>query len=253
MRQSVLLLMLVAMIFLAVPGQSQPAATAPPIVLELFTSQGCSSCPPAESLLSRVGRERFKSTVIPLAYHVDYWDNGGWKDPFSSRAWSARQNEYASAIRSSQLYTPQLVVNGGAQFVGSDERHLRGVLAQSVAGAAPRVTITDLRREARQIHLTVAVDGDTAVGKRNLVVALFQNGIRNSVLHGENAGRNYTSDYVVRWESNAGTLDSASRATRRDVIVPIDPSWGSGQFGIAAFVQDAGTRAINGAASVMVP
>ena len=110
------------------PAAPQPAAPEParggptPVVLELFTSQGCSSCPPADAVLSKLGRdEKLAGRVIPIAFHVDYWTYIGWADPFSSADWTARQNEYARALKADSLYTPQLVVNGATHLNGSDE------------------------------------------------------------------------------------------------------------------------------------
>ena len=106
------------------------------VVLELFTSQGCSSCPPADALLSRLRHEDFGgSTVIPLAYHVDYWNHLGWSDPFSSPRWSQRQNLYARALKNAQVYTPQLIINGAVQMVGSADSPIRAEIERQLGGA----------------------------------------------------------------------------------------------------------------------
>src|SRR5690348_11228611 len=116
----------VAAVALAVLAAVPFRAAAPgngPVVVELFTSQGCSSCPPADRLLSKLGEDpRFAGKVLPLSFHVDYWNSIGWQDPFSSARWSARQNDYARAFRSDRIYTPQTVVNGTSECVGNDER-----------------------------------------------------------------------------------------------------------------------------------
>jgi hypothetical protein len=93
-----------------------PAPEASPIIIELFTSQGCSSCPPADRLLKRLAGD---PRVIPLSFHVDYWNYIGWTDPFSSKRWSERQQGYARAFRSNRIYTPQLVVSGRTGASGS--------------------------------------------------------------------------------------------------------------------------------------
>src|SRR5262245_24379168 len=96
------------------------------VVGEPFTSQGCSSCPPADALLRRLGSDpALREQMLPLAFHVDSWDALGWKDPFSSPAWSERQTAYARAFGSARIYTPQAVVDGRAGCVGSDEDELR--------------------------------------------------------------------------------------------------------------------------------
>src|SRR5262245_4669569 len=99
--------------------QCKPTVGQEPVVLELYTSQGCSSCPPADALLSELARER-EVPVIALAYHVDYWNRLGWRDPFSSRDWSARQGQYVRVMKLDSAYTPQLVINGSRQVVGSN-------------------------------------------------------------------------------------------------------------------------------------
>src|SRR5687767_4325331 len=104
-------------------GPSAPAATGAegPVVIELFTSQGCSSCPPADRLLTKIAKagEHGSRKVVPLSFHVDYWNGLGWEDPFSSSAWTRRQNQYATALKESRVYTPELVVGGIAGMVGS--------------------------------------------------------------------------------------------------------------------------------------
>src|SRR5262245_59154605 len=121
-------------------GESAPAATAAnatPVVLELFTSQGCSSCPPADRVLSMLGSDpSLRARVVPLAFHVDYWNSIGWTDPFSSSAWSERQSAYAKQLALDSVYTPQIVVNGHDQLNGSDEDGIRRAIDAAAAGPA---------------------------------------------------------------------------------------------------------------------
>src|SRR5271170_848625 len=110
-------------------GDSRPDEG--PVVIELFTSQGCSSCPPADELLSRLAREGGLGgrKLAPLAFHVDYWNELGWADPFSTPAWTARQQAYARSLGDDRVYTPELVVAGGAGMVGSQS----GRVAEAIA------------------------------------------------------------------------------------------------------------------------
>src|SRR5271170_4477662 len=108
-------------------SETNGAADGAPVVLELFTSEGCSSCPPADGLISEIGAS--SKSVIPLAYHVDYWNHLGWADPFSSPQWSERQSSYARAMNLDGDYTPQMVIGGGLQCVGSDRRSVSYAIA----------------------------------------------------------------------------------------------------------------------------
>ncbi|HEX7809621.1 MAG TPA: DUF1223 domain-containing protein, partial [Thermoanaerobaculia bacterium] len=194
-------LAIVASILILACSREAKSASHRTVVLELFTSQGCSSCPPADKLLSKLGRESFDGgRIIPLAYHVDYWNHLGWRDPFSSAQWSARQNEYARAIRSAQIYTPQVVIGGRAQMVGSAEVHVRGEIDRQLE-QQDRGFITIDRVTRNGDTLLVDLHARVVAGRANVMVALFENGITTSVASGENARRELTNDYIVRWES----------------------------------------------------
>lgn len=221
-------------------------------LLELFTSQGCSSCPPADELLSRLRRETFAGgTVIPLAYHVDYWNYLGWSDPFSSAQWSTRQRDYAAAIPSTQVYTPQLVINGTEQLVGSSERPVRAAIERQLEGRdRGSVTIERLTRNGNHldVELRARLDRDPAGGRADLVVVLFEDGLTTAVARGENARRSLTNDSIVRWQSRALEVKADGVEATAKVTIPI----GAGRLGVAAFLQDARSRAIFGSASRMV-
>lgn len=221
-------------------------STAPPrtVVLELFTSQGCSSCPPADALLSEIQREDFGGrTVIPLAYHVDYWNYLGWSDPFSSPAWSQRQREYARRIPKSQVYTPQLVVNGTTQLVGNARPHVRAEIARQLKEAdRGSVTIDQIARRDGQLHVTLRARVDR--GSARVMVALYENGIRTPVTRGENARKKLVNDGIVRWLGSAGDAGVTEKAMT--ISIPLDRQWKS--INIAAFLQDPRTFAIYGAA-----
>jgi hypothetical protein len=210
-------------------------------VVELFTSQGCSSCPPADVVLSELGKESFGGTVIPLAFHVDYWNQIGWTDPFSSPRWSDRQRAYAASMKSSQVYTPQVVINGREQLVGSYGSRVRAEIAKQLKNdAAGSVTIRDIHRTGNE--LTVQVDASMPTGRTAAVyVVLFENGVITSVKSGENSGRTLTNDFIVR-----------AMKSGKSVTLPLDPHWRTDHLGIAAFLQDPHSLAIYGAAKKML-
>lgn len=212
-----------------------------PVVVELFTSQGCSSCPPADALLSEVARDAsLRGRVIPLAFHVDYWDRLGWRDPFSSPEWSRRQYVYVRALDVSSAYTPQIVVNGVRQFVGSHRAALEEALvAQSHHKRAGEVQVTPSRHGA-EARIRVQ-----AKGTGDLVVVVYDTAAPTPVARGENTGRTISNDAIVRRLVRAGTLSGG--ALDRTITVPLDPSWKD--LGVAAFLQDGETLAIGAAAT----
>ena len=234
------------------PGKAQAAAGAP-VLVELFTSQGCSSCPSADRLLSRLAKEPgLAGRVIPLSFHVDYWNYIGWQDPFSSQRWSGRQQSYARAFRSNRVYTPQMVVNGSSDCVGSDE----GQVMQRIraALAAPPPGQLALRLASAGGAVKVGVDASLAApgAKHDLdvVVALYETGLSTPVERGENASRTLRNDYVVRRLEKAFTLPAAGGSKRSgEVTLPVDGGWKRSALGVAAFLQDPVTLQIYGAAA----
>ena len=222
------------------------------VVLELFTSQGCSSCPPADRLLTELGMEAFGGgTIIPLALHVDYWNYIGWSDPFSSAQWSARQNEYARAMSANQIYTPQLILDGKTQLVGSSETAVRTEIARQLReDDRARVLIESFHPESEDIKASVNVSRAAGVAGRNLAlrVVLFENDLTTPVRRGENSGRTLRNDHVVRWMSNPLPLKDGSEPQTHTVTVQTPEQWNRLNLGIAAFVQDSSSLEISGAA-----
>lgn len=228
------------------------------VILELFTSQGCASCPPADRLLTRLAQDRgLAGRVIPLAFHVDYWDYIGWQDPFASPRWSERQREYGRAFRSNRIYTPQLVVNGRTECVGSQEGEVRKRIAAALAApSAARVTLEtsplgaeDRLRVRAGAEVTAGME-KAAAGNLDLWVAIWETGLETKVGAGENASATLHDDYVVRRLEKALTLPGKTGARdSAEIVLGLDKRWKRGNLGVAAFLQDPATRAIHGAAS----
>ncbi len=228
-----------------------PAAEGSVAVVELFTSQGCSSCPPADRLLSAIAAEpTLAGKVVPLAYHVDYWDYIGWTDPFSSSNWSARQKQYAQAYNTNRIYTPQVVVNGTDEMVGSEERKVRAAIAEALAKKPPVDLDLAVEKTTGGLRAQVTASHAAALPRdADVLVALVENGLVTKVGRGENGGRTLKNDAVVRRLEKAFALAAAAGGRGTGAIeLPIGESAPGRKLGVAAFAQDPKTRAIQGAA-----
>jgi hypothetical protein len=180
-------LLLIAMITVVASQAKAMTTNHHPVVLELFTSQGCSSCPPADALLKQLVTD--DPSLLALSFHVHYWDNLGWKDPYSSEINTERQRGYASAMNSRQVFTPQLIVNGMTSVVGSDERAVENAIATAKA-----------RQPEAEISIAPSADGHDLVvsipSKANAPIATadvwevrFNRYAKTKVSAGENGGR----------------------------------------------------------------
>jgi hypothetical protein len=261
-RASVVGVLVAAVLLVVVPsrgeeGAATTGAAGGPVVVELFTSQGCSSCPPADRLLSRLAADpAYRGRVFALAFHVDYWNYLGWRDPFSSARWSERQSDYARALGNGN-YTPQLVVDGTSECVGSREGEVQRAVERALATPAPgRVELAlaaggDPQTVVATVH--ARLDG-AAAGKRiDALVALVEDGLVTPVGRGENGGRTLANDRVVRRLERAFTLsgDAATEGSG-EATLRLEPSWKRPKLSVVAFLQDAHTLAILGAAAAEV-
>ena len=215
------------------PDQSQP------VLVELFTSEGCSSCPPADALLERLDRTQPVSgaQIIVLSEHVDYWNHIGWADPYSSPTFSARQQQYARRLRTQGPYTPQMVVDGRLEFVGSDARSAESAIRESL-----RQTKATLRINEKNGSAAVEVDPlpKGTAHKASVHVAYAADSGTQEVLHGENKGRRLHHVSIAKELRQVGTVDD--RVAFR-TQVPLE----SGSR-LIVFVQEAGNGPVCGAA-----
>ncbi|HUC71857.1 MAG TPA: DUF1223 domain-containing protein [Stellaceae bacterium] len=171
-----------------------------PVVVELFTSEGCSSCPPADALLARLAT---RPEVLALSFHVDYWDRLGWKDPFSSAAATGRQRHYAELLGLGNVYTPQLVVDGRWQAVGSDRSEVEQAL-NSARGMPMAVPVT-LALDHSRVRIAIGATGGAAAG--SVVLIGFDRRHVDAVSGGENDGRTLAHVDVVRGIAEVGRFD----------------------------------------------
>jgi hypothetical protein len=216
-----------------------------PVLLELFTSEGCSSCPPADRLLELLDQKQPVpgADLIVLSEHVDYWDRLGWRDPFSSSQYTARQQEYTSRYNFDGVYTPQLVVDGRFGFVGSDGRKAMSAIQEAIRDPKIPIAMSNVRRDGNQVtvHIEVpAADHSFKGGRDLLYVALADNRAESQVARGENAGRSLAHVGVVRILKQVGAIDLGA-ATARNVMVAIRQGTGENGSRLVAFIQDAKT------------
>jgi hypothetical protein len=188
---------LVATLLLLTAAAAPPDAPRRPVVLELFTSEGCSSCPPADALLTELATQ---PDLLPLAFHVTYWDSLGWKDPFSLAAATARQRAYAAALDQDNVYTPELVVDGQRGVVGSDRSAVAAAIDASRRDTAVSAT---LRLRASPTGLAVDIGGGSGTG--TIWLAGFDHQHRTAVGRGENGGRTLLEANIVRSLRQVGT------------------------------------------------
>jgi hypothetical protein len=165
-------------------------------LLELFTSEGCSSCPSADDLLNKIQTEAHDKPIYVLAYHVDYWDRLGWKDKFSDAAWSERQRTYARWLQSGSIYTPQIVINGNTECLDWNARTIQADITKSLT-SAPTTTL-DLQITQNNRTLTVTYQATGKTSGTQLQLALVQKHATNKILRGENEGRTLTHAQIVR-------------------------------------------------------
>lgn len=248
-----ILLTLIACDALPAEGDGRPPATeTTPVLVELFTSQGCSSCPPADRLLARLAAEE-GSGVVPLSFHVDYWNYIGWTDPFSSAEWSERQRRYARrAFDTGRVYTPQVVFNGEADCVGSNEREVRGAIERAKRrGAAGELTLEVGGSGADGLALEIGARvREAAPGETwDVMVAVFEDDLVTPVPRGENSGRKLENSRVVRTLEKAFALPAEAGAERSERLeIDLGEGWERSRLGVAVFLQDPESMRVRGAA-----
>ena len=226
-----------------------------PVLVELFTSEGCSSCPAADRVLARLAAEQPVATaqVIALSEHVDYWNRLGWRDPFSSAVFSARQSTYDRAVfRSGEIYTPQAVIGGQLQLIGSDYRAALDAIARVAAQPHPIALTVSAKPEGSDIGVRVgaAAAGHAAISADvEILIAVAEDGLTRAVLAGENRGRTLSHMGVVRELLVAGRL--TPRTPVRDVImkVTVRPEWDLAHVRLVVVAQEVESRRVLGAAS----
>lgn len=248
------------------PNAAQGNSAAPPpadgkrtpVIVELFTSEGCSSCPPADALLASLEKTQPVpgAEVIALKEHVDYWNHLGWRDPYSSALFSARQNAYAQTFRNDAVYTPQMIVDGQTEFSGSQESRARQAIAR--AARTPKAAVhlqwkpdsASGNTPALEIgveQLVQMTPGDTA----EVYLAITESELHSEVTRGENAGRKLDHFDVVRELKRIGQVKpQAATSFAAEPQVKIASAWKRENLLAVVFVQEARSRRVLAAASI---
>ena len=241
----------------AAESNAAPAAARKAVVVELFTSEGCSSCPPADALLARLDATQpvEGAEVIPLAMHVDYWNHLGWSDPFSSRQFSERQGEYAAAFGHDGVYTPQMVVDGVKEFNGGNSSLAREAIGKAAREPKGEVLLARtpspsegfVRISAQINNFPKPTDGEAV----NVLLAVTESGLASDVARGENSGRKLTHVGVVRSLKSLGGLPEAPGTSfKAETEVAVEKGWRRGGLRAVVFAQERGTRRVLAAGSL---
>ena len=219
-----------------------------PVLVELFTSEGCSSCPSADALLEELDRTQPApgAHAVVLSEHVDYWNQLGWKDPYSSAAFSSRQSEYAAKFHLFSPYTPQMVIDGNVEVLGSDGAAVRKAVTRAAGARRLTIRILETRRDGADVAVRLHADpisADARLGHTDVWVALAAERETSHVLRGENSGRTLAHVAVVIQLRKIGKIDK-SQGYAAEVRLPTNGA--AGALRVVAFLQLPGLGSVVG-------
>jgi len=243
------------LILLAVPTSrvnSTPSAQATnasgdrvPVLVELFTSEGCSSCPPADELLSQIQREQPIAGVQIIGFeeHVDYWNHDGWMDPYSAAEWTIRQQGYTARFKSDSPYTPQMIVDGQREFVGNNAGSALEVIRQSAQQQKTSVAIgpaTTTKGDVQRFEIRVGnIPASGGADKADVWLAVCEEGLRGDAKAGENGGKTWQHAAIVRSMQKIGA--ASANSTEPLVIaqqIKLKSNWKRDNLRVVVFVQE---------------
>jgi hypothetical protein len=252
-----ILLPLVMLTCLSAPGQSPAAAnTSTPVLIELFTSEGCSSCPPADAWLQQLDSSQPIPGVqaIVLSEHVDYWNHDGWKDPFSSSLLTERQSEYVRVMGLGSPYTPQLIVDGRTELQLTSADQVEQAIVKAAKPAQVPITVGTVSVEGSSpavLRAHVTADGSAAKHSADVFAVIALNHAESQVLHGENGGRRLSHVAVAQDIVRIGKLEKG-KTFAGDYQARLKPGMDPGNLRLVIFVQESGPGEVLGAAQQKV-
>ena len=230
-----------------------------PVVVELFTSEGCSTCPPADALLSKLETDQpiGGAEIIGLEEHVDYWNHDGWVDSYSSPDWTLRQQEYVARFKDKSPFTPQMIVDGQREFVGNSERDAQEAIREAAHRAKTQISITaETPAKGDAGRFEVRVGNITGIADRDPVdvwMGITEGGLETAVKAGENSGRNLRHAAILRSLHKIGAVparDSSAFVVNQQV--KFKSNWNRENLRIVVFVQERKSLRILGVASARV-
>jgi hypothetical protein len=213
------------------------------VLVELFTSEGCSSCPPADKALAFFQEQQpiANAEVIALGFHVDYWDYIGWKDVYAKREFTRRQENYAEAFRLSSNYTPQMVVDGSLEFVGNNSNKANDAIASSIKSQKGNVELTRTGDK-----LSIRITDLPKHSDSTVFLAIAEDNLSSDVKRGENSGSKLPHQAVVRELSATGLIASEQSSANFETSVNIKPDWKKQDVKFVVFVQENDSKKILG-------
>lgn len=214
-----------------------------PVLVELFTSEGCSSCPPADRVLTRLEQEQpnADAEIITLSLHVDYWNSLGWKDEFSSAIYSRRQDIYGQKFQIGSIYTPQMVVDGRSQFVGNNMEAAKKAIAENA-----KIKKAPIELSGGENTLKVKITDVPQHGNATVFLAIAESNLASNVSRGENSGKRLEHTSVVRELKSIGMLTPEQKDFNAEIALPLQANWKRKNVKFVVFVQENESRKILG-------
>ena len=244
----------------SVPAQSVAQGDRTPVIIELFTSEGCSSCPPADALLSKleVNQPIAGVEIIGLEEHVDYWNHDGWVDPYSSGEWTLRQQDYVTKLKSNTPYTPEMIVDGQKEFTGNDARKAQETIQQAARQEKAGVSIAACASAKNNVSACeVRVANTRGAGEDEKVdvwLAVTEAGLSTAVNAGENKGQTWEHASIVRSLQKIGSISSSSSLPfLAKPQIKLRTNWKKENLRFVVFIQERKSWRILGAALAKVP
>ncbi len=228
---------------------NNPPKNKAPVLVELFTSEGCSSCPPADRVLIRLENEQpnTDAEIITLGLHVDYWNRLGWKDEFSSNLYSERQNGYADKFNLNSIYTPQMVVDGQKEFVGSNFGTAQNAISEAAKNQKAKVELangTDVKNPNPNLKVKIS---DLPAHENSYVwLAIAEDNLQTAVRRGENGGKTLSHTSVVREMKLIGEINSIDKSFETAADYQLQPNWKKKNLKFVVFVQGKNTKKVYG-------